>query len=73
MDKKFEEVKAGTAVEFINNLQQLQENMKDRVEVASALRDYKMENVARVVEAEHLSAQQTLEVSSHFALYLFKI
>ncbi len=62
---KLEEVRAGIAIEFLNQLEQLQENMKVRVEVATFLRDYRYQNLEHKFQAEALSAHQNLEVCAN--------
>ncbi len=59
---KLEEIKCGDAVEYLQPLGELEENMRIRSEVAGILRQYKLKNLENEFEAEELTAKQNLEV-----------
>nr|XP_022331280.1 breast cancer metastasis-suppressor 1-like protein [Crassostrea virginica] len=61
VDLKLEEVRAGRALEYLNPLSQLQENMRMRTEVAGILREYRIDSIQNKFESEVLAAQQNLE------------
>jgi breast cancer metastasis-suppressor 1-like protein len=54
-------IRAGTAREYLNPLQQLQENMAARIRHAQNLRDYQLISLNHKVQGEALAAQQNLE------------
>ncbi|RWS29047.1 breast cancer metastasis-suppressor 1-like protein-A [Leptotrombidium deliense] len=61
IDKKLEEVKAGRAQEYLQPLEELQENMRVRTEVAGILKQLKLENVQCQYKAEIMAAKQHFE------------
>ncbi|RWS17124.1 breast cancer metastasis-suppressor 1-like protein isoform X2 [Dinothrombium tinctorium] len=65
IDRKFEEVKAGRAQEYLQPLEELQEHMRTRTEVAGILKKFKLANAECQYNAEILAAKQHLEVSMH--------
>ncbi|XP_022203753.1 breast cancer metastasis-suppressor 1-like protein [Nilaparvata lugens] len=58
---KLGEVKVGKAQEYLQPLEELQENMRIRIEVAGILRKYKLTNITNSFEAEELAAKQNFE------------
>ncbi|RZF37668.1 hypothetical protein LSTR_LSTR003079 [Laodelphax striatellus] len=58
---KLGEVKVGKAQEYLQPLEELQENMRIRIEVAGILRKYKLGNINNGFEAEELAAKQNFE------------
>jgi len=61
IESKLREVKAGGAVEYIQPLEELQENMRVQLEVGSILRQLRQENIQCKFEAEDLAAKQNYE------------
>ena len=59
---KLEEVKAGRATEYLQPLEELQINMKNRLEVGSTLLEFRLSNIECKYEAEKLAARQNFEV-----------
>ena len=68
VEDKIEEVKTGKAKEYLSALEQLQENMRVRIEVAGKLRDFRTVNLRNKFEAEELAAYQNFEV--HESVFL---
>lgn len=62
VDEKLVEVRLGTAKEYRVPLQELQDQMKSRLEVASVLRQYKLANLKHKYEAEEQAIRQNFEV-----------
>lgn len=63
VDVKLTEVRAGKSIDYLQPLEELQENLRVRTEVAGVLRELRMENVKCIHEAERVAAQQHLEAS----------
>lgn len=63
VEHKLDEVKAGRAQEYLQPLEELQEIMSYRTEVAAVLRELKLTNVQCQHDAEMLAARQNKEVS----------
>ncbi|XP_023216612.1 breast cancer metastasis-suppressor 1-like protein isoform X1 [Centruroides vittatus] len=61
IDKKLGEVKTGQAPEYLQPLEELQENMRIRTEVAGILKELKMTNIRNKHEAEKLASEQNFE------------
>ncbi|XP_067011932.1 breast cancer metastasis-suppressor 1-like protein [Anabrus simplex] len=61
VDTKLKEVRAGRAQEWIQPLEELEENMRIRLEVATILREYRRCNIRNQFEAEELAAFQNYE------------
>lgn len=61
-DKKLEEVKAETAEDYLQPLEELKDNMRIRTEVAGILRELRLKNVQCQHEAEKRAAKQNFEV-----------
>ena len=62
VDTKLGEVKCGRAQEYLQPLEELQENMRIRTEVAGILRELRLTNIRNKYEAEELAAKQNYEV-----------
>merc|ERR1712106_621485 len=58
IESKLEEVKNGRANEYLQPLEELQENMRVQLEVGSILRQLRQENIECKHEAETLAANQ---------------
>ncbi|XP_046982298.1 breast cancer metastasis-suppressor 1-like protein-A isoform X1 [Schistocerca americana] len=61
VDTKLSEVRSGRAQEYLQPLEQLQQNMRVRTEVAGILRELRLANIQNKFDAEELAAQQNLE------------
>lgn len=61
-DKKLEEIKAETADDYLQPLEELKENMRIRTEVAAILKELRLRNVECQHEAEKTAAKQNFEV-----------
>ncbi|XP_015367609.1 PREDICTED: breast cancer metastasis-suppressor 1-like protein isoform X1 [Diuraphis noxia] len=61
IDEKLVEVKLGTAKEYRIPLQELQDQMKSRLEVATVLRQFKLTNLKHKYEAEEQAIRQNFE------------
>merc|ERR1711993_65614 len=61
IETKLAEVKAGRAAEYLQPLEELQINMKNRMEVSSVLREMRLNNITCKYEAEQLATQQNYE------------
>lgn len=59
---KLEEVRSGRAKEYLGPLEQLQDTMSVKVEIASKRREFRLSNLEHKTEAEMLAAQQNFEV-----------
>ncbi|XP_013407838.1 breast cancer metastasis-suppressor 1-like protein-A [Lingula anatina] len=68
VDAKLEEVHAGLAHEYLSPLDELQENMRIRTEVAGIWRELELENIRNKYECEMQAAQQNFE-SEKIILY----
>jgi hypothetical protein len=62
VDTKLGEVRCGRAQEYLQPLEELQENMRIRTEVAGVLREFRLTNIRNKFEAEELAASQNYEV-----------
>uniref|UniRef100_A0A0K8S5X5 Breast cancer metastasis-suppressor 1-like protein-A n=1 Tax=Lygus hesperus TaxID=30085 RepID=A0A0K8S5X5_LYGHE len=58
---QLEEVHDGTAKEYRQPLEELQQNMKTRIEVAGVLRKLRLENIDNNYKAEEMAAKQNFE------------
>lgn len=75
---KLTEVRAGKSIDYLQPLEELQENLRVRTEVAGVLRQLRMANVECIRDAEKEAAKQHYEVgckgpnscSSNFSLFL---
>nr|KAG5689572.1 hypothetical protein BaRGS_021093 [Batillaria attramentaria] len=61
IELKLEEVKAGTAPEYLQPLKTLETNKKHRLEVAEILREYRIKAIKNKFESEELAAYQNME------------
>ncbi|KAK7789163.1 hypothetical protein R5R35_010304 [Gryllus longicercus] len=61
VDTKLGEVRSGRAQEYLQPLEELQENMRVRTEVAGVLRELRLQNIRNKFEAEELAAIQNYE------------
>uniref|UniRef100_L7M086 Putative breast cancer metastasis-suppressor 1-like a n=1 Tax=Rhipicephalus pulchellus TaxID=72859 RepID=L7M086_RHIPC len=61
IEAKLEEVKLGRAPEYLQPLEDLQDNMRIRIEVAGILKEMKLKNIKRKCEAEETAALQNFE------------
>ncbi|CAC5378471.1 BRMS1 [Mytilus coruscus] len=61
IEQKLIEMKAGKAIEYLNPLAELQENMRINIEVAGILREYMIQNIQRKVESEEIGSKQNME------------
>lgn len=62
VERKLEEVRAGRAVEYLQPLEELQDNMRIRTEVAGILKELKVTNIKCQYDAELLACKQNFEV-----------
>jgi len=62
VDEKLVEVRLGTAKEYRIPLQELQDQMKSRLEIATVLRQFKLTNLKHKYEAEEQAIRQNFEV-----------
>ncbi|PSN36344.1 Breast cancer metastasis-suppressor 1-like protein-A [Blattella germanica] len=70
VDTKLSEVRCGRAQEYLQPLEELQENMRIRTEVAGILRELRLTNIRNKFDAEELAAKQNYEVDI-FIILLF--
>ncbi|KAK7066360.1 Breast cancer metastasis-suppressor 1-like protein [Halocaridina rubra] len=61
VEAKLEEVRIGQATEYLMPLEELQEAMRVRLEVACILRQYRLQNIQNKYEAEVMAAKQNFE------------
>lgn len=61
IELKLTEVRAGRAPEYLQPLEELQINMKNRMEVSTVLRELRLANINCKFEAEQLATQQNFE------------
>merc|ERR1712018_401064 len=61
IENKLAEVKAGRAQEYLQPLEELQINMKNRMEVSSIMRELRLTNINCKFEAESLATEQNFE------------
>jgi len=64
VERKLNEVKAGQAIEYLQPLEELEENMKTRTEVAEILKGLKLQNIECQHDAEGVAAKQSFESES---------
>lgn len=62
VEEKLVEVRLGTAKEYRVPLEELQDQMKSRLEVASVLKEFKLANLKHKYEAEEQAIRQNFEV-----------
>lgn len=61
VDTKLGEVRCGRAQEYLQPLEELQENMRIRTEVAGILKELRLTNIQNKFHAEELAAKQNYE------------
>ncbi|GAB6025071.1 hypothetical protein CHUAL_010507 [Chamberlinius hualienensis] len=61
VEYKLEEVRIHRAIEYLHPLEELQGNMKNRIQVAGVLREFRILNLNCKYEAEQLASQQNFE------------
>lgn len=62
VEAKLEEVRVGVAPEYLIPLEELQDAMRVRLEVAYVLRQFRLQNITNKHEAEFMASQQNFEV-----------
>jgi hypothetical protein len=62
VERKLEEVRAGRAQEYLQPLEELQDNMRERIEVAGILSELKITNIKCQYDAEMIASKQNFEV-----------
>ncbi|KAL3266671.1 hypothetical protein HHI36_010833 [Cryptolaemus montrouzieri] len=67
VENQLTEVKAGRSPDYMNPLEDLQENMRIRIEVAGILRQLKINNLNNQFEAEEQAAKQNFESEKSLA------
>lgn len=65
VETDFIELRLGTSKDYREPLQELQDQMKSRLEVASVLRQFKLANLKHKYEAEEQAIRQNFEVLSN--------
>ncbi|OWF53358.1 breast cancer metastasis-suppressor 1-like protein-A [Mizuhopecten yessoensis] len=60
-EAKLEEVKAGKAIEYLNPLAELQDNMRIRIQVSGILKEYRKISIQTKFESEELATRQNME------------
>ncbi|XP_069115989.1 breast cancer metastasis-suppressor 1-like protein-A isoform X2 [Argopecten irradians] len=60
-EAKLEEVKAGRAIEYLNPLAELQDNMRIRIQVSGILKEYRKISIQNKYESEELATRQNME------------
>lgn len=61
IEAKLNEVRAGQAPDYLQPLEELQFNMKNRMEVGAVLKELRLQNIKCKYDAEELAAQQNFE------------
>ena len=61
IEQKLKEVYSGRAVEYLNPLNELQEQMRSRTQIARMLKGYRLENLENKYAAEEQSAYQDFQ------------
>lgn len=64
IEAKLNEVRAGQAPDYLQPLEELQFNMKNRMEVGAVLKELRLQNIKCKYDAEELAAQQNFEVKA---------
>jgi len=67
VDHQLAEVKGGRSQEYLGPLQELQENMRIRTEVAGILRQLRLANIKNKYDADEQAAKQNLESEKSLA------
>jgi breast cancer metastasis-suppressor 1 and related proteins len=68
VDQQLSEVRVGRSEQYLEPLQQLNDNMNTRKEVADILKKYRMENINHKFESEEQAAQQHFESEKKLAM-----
>ena len=63
IEAKLTEVRSGKASEYLQPLEELQVNMKNRMEVGAILRELRLQNIKCKYDAEQLANEQNFKVS----------
>ncbi len=63
IEAKLSEVRSGKSVEYLQPLDELQVNMRNRMEVGGVLRELRLSNINCKYEAEALANEQNFNVS----------
>ena len=64
IEAKLTEVRSGKASEYLQPLEELQVNMKNRMEVGAILRELRLQNIKCKYDAEQLANEQNFKVSN---------
>ncbi|CAG9860346.1 unnamed protein product [Phyllotreta striolata] len=67
VEMQLAEVKTGKSREYLISLQELQDNMRIRTEVAGILRQLRLQNITNQYEGEEQAAQQNFESEKNLA------
>ena len=62
IETKLTEVRAGRAQEYLQPLEELQLNMKNRMEVGAVLRELRLSNIQCKFEAQQMATEQNFQV-----------
>ena len=62
IEAKLSEVRSGKSVEYLQPLEELQVNMKNRMEVGTVLRELRLENIRCKYNAEIIANEQNFQV-----------
>jgi breast cancer metastasis-suppressor 1-like protein len=62
VEEEINEVRTGKSSAYLQPLEELQENLKNRTEVAAIHRDLKIANIKCIYEAEKVAAKQTMDM-----------
>ena len=62
IEAKLSEVRSGKSVEYLQPLEELQVNMKNRMEVGTVLRELRLENIRCKYDAEIIANEQNFQV-----------
>lgn len=65
VDTQLSDIRNGRSQEYLGPLQELNENLRTRTEVASVLRTLQTENIQHKFDSEELAALQHYEVSKY--------
>ena len=69
IEAKLTEVRSGKAAEYLQPLEELQVNMKNRMEVGAVLRELRLQNIKCKYDAEQLANEQNFKVCIMMFLY----
>lgn len=65
IEAKLTEVRTGKATEYLQPLEELQINMKNRMEVGTILRELRLANIQCKYDAEVLANEQNFQVNEY--------